>query len=105
MDYAVCQIKGRQYIVKPNQVFEVDKISGEDKKLTISEVLLLVENGKVEIGAPFVKRILNFEVIGTVKKPKVTVMKFHAKANYRRKIGSRAQKTQLKLVNEGGKKA
>ena len=98
MIYTVCQIKGRQYLIKPGQVFEVDKLPAELKTLQVEQVLLEVNDDKVEIGSPVLKKTLNFEVLETVKKPKIRVMKFHAKANYRKTTGSRAQKTRIKLV-------
>ncbi len=99
MNYAVCQIKGRQFIVKPNQIIEVDKLNLEDNKsLVVNEVLLMVDGDKVEVGSPFLKTPLTFDVLETIKKDKIRVAKFHAKANYRKVKGSRAQKTRIRLA-------
>lgn len=98
MDYVVCQISGRQYLIKPGQVTEVDKLADE-KKLKVDTVLLSVSGDKVELGSPFLKKALEFEILGTIKKAKIRVAKFHAKANYRRVSGSRAQKTQIRMLS------
>lgn len=100
MQVSVCQIGGRQYLVKPGQVFEVDKISTDAKTITCDQVLLEVSGEKVEIGKPTLKKTLTFEVLGNVRKAKVRVAKFHAKANYRKVIGDRREMTRLMLVEE-----
>ncbi|MBI4040204.1 50S ribosomal protein L21 [Candidatus Daviesbacteria bacterium] len=96
MKYAVCEISGRQYLVEPGRVIEVDKLA-EAKTLSVDKVLLLVSEDRVEVGQPYLKQSLDFEVVATVKKPKIRVATYHAKANYRRVKGMRAQKTQIKL--------
>lgn len=99
MNYAVCQIKGRQFIVKPNQIIEVDKLGIEESNtLVVNEVLLMVDGDKVEVGSPFLKTPLTFDVLETIKKDKIRVASFHAKANYRKVKGSRAQKTRIRLA-------
>lgn len=100
MDYAIFQINSRQYLVKPGQVLEVDKLPEGTKTLNINEVLLLADKGKVEIGAPFLKKTLNFTVLGDVKKPKIRVATYKAKANYRRVIGQRTVMTRIQLEEE-----
>ncbi len=105
MDYAVCQIAGRQYLVKPGQTIEVNKLTlplakgnlEEEKTLSCDKVLLIVSGDKVEVGTPFLKKNLDFEVLETVKMDKIRVAKFKSKSNYRRVTGSRAQMTRIKL--------
>ncbi len=87
-------------MVKPGQIVEVDKLTTDEKQLVINEVLLMVNGDKVMIGTPYLKDSLTFDVLETIKKPKVRVASFHAKANYRKLKGTRPQKTQLRLVGE-----
>ena len=63
MDLSVIQINSRQYLVKPGAVVEVDKLLTSEKVLKVDQVLLSVKNGKVEIGKPFLKKNLEFEVL------------------------------------------
>jgi ribosomal protein L21 len=79
MQYTVCQIGSRQYLIEPGKTFEVDLMDVE-KTLT-----------------------LELEVVGNIKKDKIRVAKFHAKANYRKVIGSRRQMTVLRLVDTKAK--
>lgn len=104
MQYAICQIKGKQYLVEPGKIIEVDKLGVNDKRLKVPEVLLTVNNGKITIGNPYLKTTLDFEILGDIKKPKIRVATYHAKANYRRVKGSRAQVTKIKMLEiKGGK--
>jgi len=100
MQYAVIQLGARQYLAKPNAVFEVDKLSGDLKTLEVDKVLLVVDGDAVELGKPYLDKKLNFEVIGNVNKQKIRVATYKAKANYRRVIGQKRVMTQIKLVEK-----
>jgi large subunit ribosomal protein L21 len=102
MQYTVCQIGSRQYLIEPGKTFEVDLMDVE-KTLKVDKVLLKVDGDKVEIGTPYLKETLELEVVGNIKKDKIRVAKFHAKANYRKVIGSRRQMTVLRLVDTKAK--
>ena len=93
MQYAICEINGKQVKVEPNKPFEVDLL-GNVKNLEV-EVLLLADQGKLGIGKPYLKEKLKLEVLGQYKKDKIRVAKFHAKANYRKVTGSRRTVSQL----------
>lgn len=97
MKYVVCDIKGKQYLVKPNQEIEVDRLEGISSFET-DKVLLLVDDGKVQVGTPYLKHTLQFQILGNVKKDKIRVAKFHAKANYRKVLGFRAEMTNIVLL-------
>lgn len=100
MKYAICEISSKQYIVKPGQIIEVDKLSGTNKTISVDKILLLAKEGKIEIGKPYLKQSLNFEVLGTQKKPKIRIATYKAKANYRRIKGQRRQVTQIRLIEQ-----
>lgn len=93
LDYAICEILGKQYKVFPNRVIEVDFLA-TDKDLE-TDVLLLSEDGKLKIGNPYLKDKLTLKNLDTIKKDKIRVAKFHAKANYRKVTGQRSKKTRL----------
>jgi ribosomal protein L21 len=100
MQLAVFQLGSRQYLIKPGQTIEVDKLPEDNQTLSTDKVLLVIEDDKVEVGEPYVKKTLNFEVVGNFKKPKVRVAVYKAKANYRRVTGQRREVTKIKLVDE-----
>lgn len=93
LNYAVCEISGKQYKVVPGEVFEVNLQKAGD---TIeADVLLLFEDGKLKIGKPTLKEKLGLKRLGDGKGQKIRVSKFHAKANYRKTIGYRSKITRL----------
>jgi large subunit ribosomal protein L21 len=94
--YAVVQIGGKQYKAEPGKELFVDFL-GEDTKTLKCEQVLLRSGDKLEIGTPFLKDSLNFEVIGQKKSSKIRVATYHAKANYRRVKGSKQVKSIIKL--------
>lgn len=91
--YAVVKIAGKQYTVKPDQELKVNSL-GDVKELEVSQILMLVgEDGKIQVGTPYLSDSLKFDVISSGRDKKIRVAKFHAKANYRRVRGSRAHYT------------
>lgn len=94
LDYAVCEISGKQYKITPNQAVEVDFLEGVSQDVE-AKLLLFSEGGKVKIGTPYLKDKLILKFLDIVKKDKIRVAKFHAKANYRRVVGNRTKKTRL----------
>lgn len=93
--YAICEINGKQYKIVPEKEIEISGL-GESKDLEV-DVLMLSENGKVEIGKPFLKEKLKLKNVGEGKGEKIRVAKFHAKANFRKVTGSRAKVTRFML--------
>lgn len=94
LNFAICEISGKQYKVLPNKAIEVDYLGEVDKKIEIP-ILLLSEDGKVTVGNPYLKEKLTLETLATVKAEKIRVAKFHAKANYRKVAGIRPKKTKV----------
>lgn len=91
--FAIGEVSGKQYKVLPNQPFEV---SGQHlEKGVEANILMMVENGKVKIGQPYLKEKLTLKSLGKVRGEKIRVGKYHSKANYRRVKGSKAFKTKV----------
>lgn len=94
MKYAVIRVNGKQYKAYEGQEVLVDKML--DLKVE-PEVLLLVNEDKVEVGTPVVKdanvktKVLEAEVKGD----KVHVLKYKSKSRYRKHTGFRAVYTKL----------
>lgn len=97
MNLAVVQIKGRQYLVKPNQTFEVDKVEGN--RLVAEKVLLMVNNDQVDLGQPSLSKKLEFEVVGS-RKDKIRVFTYKPKANHHKTIGQKREKSLVKMVEK-----
>lgn len=97
LNYAVVEISGRQFKVIPNTSFLVDFLGEEVKTLECDRVLMISDGEKLEIGTPYLKEKLTFEVLGAKKQTKIRVAKYHAKANTRKVKGSRRTLSEIKL--------
>ncbi len=96
LKYAVVEIKGRQYKIAPEEVLTTNLI-GEEKSFECDKVLLMKVDDTLNIGAPYLKEKLKFEVIETTRGPKIRVAKHKQKANYRLVKGSRDSYSKVKL--------
>ena len=96
LQYAICQILGKQYKVIPNKPFEIDLVNKSIKGIE-ADVLLMVEDGKIRVGKPYLKEKLNLKLLENISGDKIRVSKYHAKANYRRVRGFRPKFTQVIL--------
>lgn len=94
MNYAICQINGKQYKFEPNKALEIDLIKGRHKQLSI-KTLLISEDGKIRLGKPFLKDEMTLNILENVKRKKLRVGKYHSKANYRRVTGQKVVKSRV----------
>lgn len=100
MKYVVVNINGKQYKVSKGEKLSVDKLAAKEGAiLEFTEVLLSSDEGKVEIGKPFIKDAL-VKAKATEQKlgKKLDVFKFKAKTGYRRKMGFRPHLTTLEIT-------
>lgn len=99
--YAIIESCGKQYKVAEGDVVFFEKLDTEvGKKVTFSNVVLVSNEGKIEIGNPYVK---GFKVEGKVvahgKGKKIIVFKYKPKKNYRRKQGHRQPYTKVEITS------
>ena len=99
--FAVLKTGGKQYKVQKDDKIEVEKLDAEaGKKVTLDEVLLVGDDKKSTIGAPFVKGAsVVAEVVDHIRGPKITVFKKKRRQNYRRKKGHRQDLTLIKITD------
>src|ERR1035437_1223906 len=106
MDYAIIKTGGKQYKVSEGDIIEIDRIAGKDGKISFEEVLLLVNNGKVTVGKPFISgEKVEAKILEDLRGIKVRVSKFKSKVRYRRTTGFRAALTKVQIEKIGGTKA
>jgi large subunit ribosomal protein L21 len=91
--YAIIEEGGKQFKVTSGDTIEVDRApEGDAKTLTFDRVLLVAGEGEPRIGAPLVGgATVTADVLGPVKGPKVTTVKYRRRKGYRKKIGHRQQ--------------
>lgn len=97
MNYAVVAISGKQFKITEGQEINIDRQDAtKDSKMILSSVLLVRNDDKILLGAPYVPGVrIIAKVVGETKGDKIRVSKFKAKVHYRRSTGFRAQYTKL----------
>ena len=98
--YAIIESCGRQYKVAEGDVVFFEKLDVEEgKKVTFDKVVLVSEDKKVEVGAPYVKGVkVEGKVVANGKGEKILVYKYKAKKNYRRTQGHRQPYTKVEIT-------
>jgi large subunit ribosomal protein L21 len=95
--YAVIETGGKQYRVSAGDILDVELLDNQES-VTFSNVLLLAEGEKVEVGTPYLKGAkVSAKVLGTNKDDKVTTFKYKNKINYHRTIGHRQNYTRIQI--------
>jgi large subunit ribosomal protein L21 len=100
--FAIIRSGSKQYIVKKNDVIQVDLLDSEPgKSVEFGEVLLVADgNGAFKVGAPVVS---GSKVIGQyvqeAKGPKITALKYKQRKNQYRKFGHRQRYSEIKITD------
>jgi large subunit ribosomal protein L21 len=107
--YAVIRTGGKQYRVAPEDVLDVERVSGEaGAKIEFADVLLVGGgDGEPQIGAPLLSGVtVAAEVVEHHRGDKIIVFKKKRRANYRRKQGHRQELTTIRITDilTGGEK-
>ncbi len=98
--YAIIESCGKQYKVTEGDVVFFEKLDAEEgKKVTFSNVVLVSNDEKVQVGNPYVKGVkVEGKVVSHGKAKKIIVFKMKAKKNYRRKQGHRQPYTKVEIT-------
>ena len=99
--YAIIESCGRQYKVAEGDVVFFEKLEAEEgKKVTFDNVVLVSEEGKVQVGNPYVKGVkVEGKVVSHGKHKKIIVLKMKAKKNERKKQGHRQPYTKVEITS------
>ena len=99
--YAIIESCGKQYKVTEGDVVFFEKLDAEEgKKVTFDKVILVSEDGKVQVGNPYVKGVkVEGKVVSHGKAKKIIVFKMKPKKNYRRKQGHRQPYTKVEITS------
>jgi len=99
--YAIINDRGRQATVREGDVVLLDLQGSAEpgQTITLSEVLLVGDEGSVKIGKPTVKGAsVSAEVLGLEKGPKLIAFRFKRRKNVRVKRGHRQKYTEVKIT-------
>ncbi len=99
--YAIIESCGRQYKVAEGDVVFFEKLEAEEgKKVSFENVVLVSDEGKVQVGNPYVKGVkVEGKVVSHGKHKKIIVFKMKAKKNERKKQGHRQPYTKVEITS------
>ena len=99
--YAIIESCGRQYKVAEGDVVFFEKLEAEEgKNITFENVVLVSDEGKVQVGNPYVKGVkVEGKVVSHGKHKKIIVFKMKAKKNERKKQGHRQPYTKVEITS------
>jgi large subunit ribosomal protein L21 len=97
--YAVIRSGARQYRANVGNTILVERLPAEvGEQLELDDVLLVVDDERVEVGKPTVEKA---KVLATVvaqeKGPKIRIFKYHPRKRYRLRAGHRQRYTRLQV--------
>ncbi len=97
--YAVIESGGKQYRIAQGQQIKLETLPAEvGQTLSFDKVLMVASEGAVKVGAPYITgATVKAEVVSHGRGPKITIIKFRRRKNYRRKQGHRQNYTQVRI--------
>lgn len=99
--YAIIEACGRQYKVEEKTTVFFEKIEGDEgKKLTFDKVILVSDDGKVQVGNPYVTGAkVEGKIVSQGRGKKILVFKYKAKKNERKTRGHRQDYTKVDITS------
>ena len=99
--YAIIEACGRQYKVENGMEVFFEKLDVEEgKKVTFDKVILISDNGKVEVGNPTIAGAkVEGKVVSNGRGKKILVYKYKAKKNERTTRGHRQDYTKVEITS------
>ena len=96
--YAIVKTGGKQFRAEKDGVIIVEKLEGEPgSKVSLGEVLMIVDGSTTKIGAPFVKGAkVAGEIVRQGKAKKINAFNYKAKKNERKRWGHRQPQTYIR---------
>ncbi len=104
--YAIVEIAGQQFKVKKDQKVFVHRLQEKEGSKVSFDNVLLLDDGKVTIGAPAIKNAsVEAKILGHLKGDKVIVFKKKRRKGYKVKNGHRQYLTEIQIESISTKKA
>jgi large subunit ribosomal protein L21 len=97
--WVVFESKKKQYLAKKDEVLKVERLEQKEGEIIIDKVLLLADDDKISVGAPYLDNVKVKAVIqGEKKDDKVLSYKFRRRKKSRRIRGHRQIHTVIKIA-------
>ncbi len=99
--YAIVEACGRQYKVQEGETVYFEKLDTEEgKKVSFDKVILVSDEGKVQVGNPYVAGAkVEGKVVSNGRGKKILVFKYKAKKNERKIRGHRQDYTKVEITS------
>ena len=97
--YAIVDIAGKQYKVEKDQKIYTHRLEGEEgSEMTFDRVLMIDNDGAVQVGSPVVEgSSVKAKIVTHLKDDKVLVFKKKRRKGYKKKNGHRQALTQIEI--------
>lgn len=97
--YAIVEINGQQFKVAQNQEIFVHRLEGNaGDSISFDKVLLIDNNGTVQVGGPLIEgALINATIVDHMKGDKVIIFKKKRRKGYKVKNGFRQSYTKIKI--------
>ena len=101
--YAVVKTGGKQYKVTVGENLNVEQIPAElDSQIELTEVLMIADGDKVQVGAPFVSGAkVVAKVVEHGRGEKIRIFKMRRRKHYQKRQGHRQNYTRIEIVSIG----
>ena len=97
---AIIEACGKQYKVAEGDVVFMEKLGAEaEETVTFDKVLAILDGDKATFGAPVVEGAkVEAKVVKNGKGKKITILRYKAKKNEKKKIGHRQPYTKVEIT-------
>lgn len=97
MKYAIVEISGRQFWIEKGKYYDLNRIPTElGKEITLNRVLLLNNNGEIQIGKPYLESVkIKGKILEHLRGRKTIIYKMRPKKKTRKKQGHRQELTRV----------
>ena len=102
--FAVIKAQGKQFKVAQGDTLTIDRLAGEKgAKVSLGEVLMLVDGGKAPVGKPVLSGAkVEAEILDHPRGDKIKVFKKRRRKNFHRTRGHRQDLTTVKITSIKG---
>lgn len=93
---SIIETGGKQYLVKPGDKIQVEKLEGKAGDAIKFDKVLFAND---QVGKPLVSGVVvEGKITKQARSAKIHVLKYKAKSKYRRKIGHRQHYTEVEIT-------
>ena len=106
--YAIIESGGKQHRVVEGEVLRLEKLEADaGDTLNFDKVLMVSNNGELNIGSPYVEATVTAEVVEQGRHKKVRIIKFRRRKHHDKQQGHRQYFTEVKItgISMGAAKA